>query len=448
MLIVLGGLLIIAPLVWLMATKLEGEKPSIGIDIESGASFGKREVVVSITDADSGLRHVWIALLSNGKETVMEEKEFSAEGLTRTGEVKEASFSIAIDPKKMKISDGKAVVRMVAVDYSWRRWFAGNRTYEEREVVIDTRPPIVDVLSRAHNVARGGACLAIYRLSEPCVESGVRVGDDFYPGESGYFEDKDIYLAFFALNYKQGRKTEIFLTAADLAGNRTRAGLPYYIRNKKFNKDAINVSDSFLNSKTPEFTPYISAGPDATPVEKYVKVNRDLRAENYETIKGVTSAGEAVMYWKGAFKRLPGAAPRAAFADHREYRYKGKIIDHQVHLGVDLASQAHSPIPAGGAGVVLFADYLGIYGKTVIIDHGFGLSSLYAHMSRIEVENQQRVKRGEIIGRTGKTGLAGGDHLHFSMLVRHTFVEPLEWWDAAWIKNNITSKLKEANDEG
>ncbi|MCP4691441.1 MAG: M23 family metallopeptidase [Desulfobacterales bacterium] len=431
-----------------MITKLEGQKPAIGIDIENGASFGKKEVTVTITDVESGLRRVWIALLSNGKETVLEEKEFPAEGLTRVGDVKETSFTISIDPKKMKSSDGAAVVRMVAVDYSWRRWFDGNRSYEEREVLIDTRPPFVDVLSRAHNLTKGGSCLAIYRLSESCTESGVRVGDAFFPGYSGYFADKNIFLAFFALSYKQGRKTEIFLTAEDLAGNRTRAGLPYYIRNRSFKKDVINVSDSFLNSKTPEFTPYISAEPDDSPVAKYIKVNRDLRRENYETIQDITRKNDLVLYWKGAFKRLPKSATRAKFADHRDYRYKGKVIDHQVHMGVDLASLSHSPVPAANAGVIVFSDYLGIYGKTVIIDHGFGLFSLYAHLSRIEVEPGVRVKRGEKIGRTGKTGLAGGDHLHFSMLVRSTFVDPVEWWDPSWIKNNITSKLEEAAADG
>jgi len=110
-------------------------------------------------------------------------------------------------------------------------------------------------------------------------------------------------------------------------------------------------------------------------------------------------------------------------------------------LGIDLASIAHSPIPASNRGKVVFAGDLGIYGKTVIIDHGFGLFSTYSHMSVLNVENGQMVSKKEIIGRTGSTGLAGGDHLHFGMLVHSTFVNPIEWWDEAWIKNNILEKI-------
>ncbi|MCK5419040.1 MAG: M23 family metallopeptidase, partial [Desulfobacterales bacterium] len=120
----------------------------------------------------------------------------------------------------------------------------------------------------------------------------------------------------------------------------------------------------------------------------------------------------------------------------------GKIIDRQVHLGIDLASVKHAPVPAANSGVVIFSGPLGIYGKTILIDHGFGLFSMYAHLNRSDVGKGQQVSKGDTLGRTGSTGLAGGDHLHFSMLVHNTFVNPVEWWDAAWIKNNILSKIE------
>jgi murein DD-endopeptidase MepM/ murein hydrolase activator NlpD len=149
------------------------------------------------------------------------------------------------------------------------------------------------------------------------------------------------------------------------------------------------------------------------------------------------------LYWKGAFLRLPNSARRAGFADHRIYKYKGHIIDRQTHMGIDLASVAQSPVLASNTGKVIFAEGLGIYGKTVIIDHGFGLFSMYSHLSSFNVKKGQMVPKGDIIGRTGVTGLAGGDHLHFGMLVHNTFVNPVEWWDASWIKNNISDKIDE-----
>jgi murein DD-endopeptidase MepM/ murein hydrolase activator NlpD len=124
--------------------------------------------------------------------------------------------------------------------------------------------------------------------------------------------------------------------------------------------------------------------------------------------------------------------------------YKGREIDRQVHMGIDLASVAHSPIPAANTGIVIFAEFLGIYGKTVILDHGFGLFSMYSHLSHIGVEVGDQLVKGDILGRTGITGLAGGDHLHFSMLIRDTFVNPVEWWDTNWIQHNVLSKIEQA----
>jgi murein DD-endopeptidase MepM/ murein hydrolase activator NlpD len=175
--------------------------------------------------------------------------------------------------------------------------------------------------------------------------------------------------------------------------------------------------------------------------DKFLFINRDLRQANYEQIVAATGKTERAMLWKGPFIRLPNSAPRAGFADHRTYLYEGKEIDQQDHLGVDLASLARSPVPAANNGMVVFTGVIGIYGQTVIMDHGFGLFSMYSHLSQILVKTGDRVVKEAILGHTGSTGLAAGDHLHFSVLVQHLFVDPIEWWDLHWIQDNITLKL-------
>ena len=146
---------------------------------------------------------------------------------------------------------------------------------------------------------------------------------------------------------------------------------------------------------------------------------------------------------------LPNAAVKAGFAEHRSYLYNDvKQEVEATHLGLDLASIARSPVPAGNDGIVVFADYLGIYGNVVVIDHGLGLQSLYSHMSEISVETGQTVTRGEPIGRTGATGMAVGDHLHFGILISGLEVSPIEWLDSKWIRDNITDRLIEAGTPG
>ena len=131
----------------------------------------------------------------------------------------------------------------------------------------------------------------------------------------------------------------------------------------------------------------------------------------------------------------------ASFADYRTYRYNGQIVDHQTHLGFDLAGLQHMPIQAANDGVVVYAGFMGIYGNAVILDHGCGLQTLYGHMSSIDAKPGETVKRGQVIGRSGETGLAGGDHLHFTVLIDGIPVNPTEWWDPHWIHDRIQAKL-------
>jgi len=83
----------------------------------------------------------------------------------------------------------------------------------------------------------------------------------------------------------------------------------------------------------------------------------------------------------------------------------------------------------------------------VIIDHGLGLQTLYAHLSQLGAGKGDQVQKGQIIGRTGATGLAGGDHLHLGVLISGIPVNPVEWWDKSWIENNIETKLALAEAE-
>jgi murein DD-endopeptidase MepM/ murein hydrolase activator NlpD len=432
-------LVVVVPVVGLLVIRMEGQPPTMKLDLAKSALGTSQTVTLEAADAKSGLQHVWMAIFKDGKESVILNKDFPSGGLLSGPKVRSRSLEVLVEPKELGIKDGKAMLRMVVRDHSWRKWGAGNQIYIEQEVVIDTKPPAIDVVSRPLNLNQGGAGLVIYRLSEDCPTSGVRVGESFYPGMAGPFEDSTLRMAFIALSHKQGAATKLSISANDYAGNEGIAGLQRHINARRFKKDRINISDQFLSWKMPEFRDQVpAAGPG---VDTFLKVNRDLRVQNYEIIKQVTARSDAKLHWQGGFKRLPGAANRAGYADYREYIYNKKIIDRQTHMGIDLASNERAPIPAANTGRVAFTDTLGIYGRTVIIDHGFGLFSLYAHLSHIDVTVDDMVTKGQIIGKTGRSGMAGGDHLHFSMLVYHTFVNPIEWWDNQWIRNNIQSKI-------
>ena len=166
-----------------------------------------------------------------------------------------------------------------------------------------------------------------------------------------------------------------------------------------------------------------------------------MRQENTERIRQICQESSPDRLWSGPFLQLPNSKVGARYAEKRTYHFGGRTVDKQVHMGYDLASTAHAPVLAANDGVVVFADRLGIYGNTVILDHGLGVFSLYGHLSELAIQKGEAVSGGDKLGSTGTTGLAGGDHLHFAMLVSGVFADPLEWFDERWIREHIESKL-------
>jgi len=443
-LVVTVVLLISIPAVWLAIIRMEGSAPALEIELQSPFIGLSQAVAVNVDDTGSGIRKVWMGLLVEGREVEVLQRTFPSAGFFAGGKEKSVQVKALVSPQSLGLPDGKGVIRVVAWDYSLRKWGKGNRVYLEREIQIDTKAPSIDLISRSHNLTQGGSGAAIYRLSEDCPVSGVTVGDHFFPGYAGYFKDPSLRMAFFALDYQQGKETRLVATAEDFAGNRSTAGLVYHINTRSFRKDAINLSDAFFNAKMPDFERYFPESSNGSRADLFLKVNRELRRKDSEAIYRITQQTEKKILWDGPFLRLPRSANRARFADHRTYFYGGKVIDRQVHMGIDLASTAHSPVPAANRGKVAFTGDQGIYGNTIILDHGFGLFTLYSHLSQINVAEGQMVEKGESIGKTGMTGLAGGDHLHYGTLIHQSYVNPVEWWDAAWIKNNISAKIDDA----
>jgi murein DD-endopeptidase MepM/ murein hydrolase activator NlpD len=254
-------------------------------------------------------------------------------------------------------------------------------------------------------------------------------------------------VAFFALLHDQDVKTPITLFARDEAGNEAKAMFVDRVFPKTFKKSRIEVDDRFFQRVLPEIlthSPELGmALPDGDLLPAFVRVNSELRRLNAERIVALTRATSPALLFKGAFTQLGNSQVEAGFADHRTYVYGGKEIDQQVHLGFDLAVTARIPVLAANDGTVLNASWLGIYGNCVIIDHGMGISTLYGHLSSLDVKVGDTVVKGQVLGRSGTTGLAGGDHLHFTLLVGGHPVNPVDWWDPHWIQDRVARKLSD-----
>jgi hypothetical protein len=387
-----------------------------------------------------GLRSLSIVVEQAGREIPVFEKNFPYQGvLNRDGSARFQTEFI-INPHLLKLAQGQIDIHARVRDYSRRGGGDGNMALVHHKTIIDTVPPSLRAISRLHNINHGGTGLILYQVSSDIKKSGVHVGDLFFTGYPVQNSQKNVFLCYFAIPHDADLSPSIYLWAEDRAGNQSKTTFYHHIRRKRFRQDTIHVSDSFLNRILPYFSSYLGDG-DQSDVEKYIRVNNDLREENHRTIQELCRKTSKDRLWEGSWQSLKNAAAMARFGDRRTYYYGKEKIDEKVHLGVDLASLANSPVPAANHGIVIFAGQLGIYGQTVVLDHGQGLGSLYGHLSKIEVTKDQTVRKGDRIGYTGQTGLAGGDHLHFSVMVHGTFTNPIEWWDDHWIKDNIDKKL-------
>jgi murein DD-endopeptidase MepM/ murein hydrolase activator NlpD len=314
-------------------------------------------------------------------------------------------------------------------------------------------PPTVGVMSQFHYINHGGSEAVVYRVTPADAESGVRVGDIEYPGypASGAgvtSSDPALRIAFFALLWDQPLETPITLYARDAIGNESSAGFDKRSFPKSFRSSRIEITDDFLSKVVPSIvqnSPDFRVDDPADLLAAFVRINNDMRRENNAYITKLAAQTSPTLLWQGPFKQLLNTAVESGFADQRTYVHDGSEIDRQVHLGFDLASTVAAPVLAANRGRVVHAGWLGIYGNCVILDHGMGLQSLYAHLSSIDVAAGDTVERDRQLGRSGATGLAGGDHLHFTMLLNGHAVTPIDWWSAQWVQDRILRKIQEAS---
>jgi murein DD-endopeptidase MepM/ murein hydrolase activator NlpD len=306
----------------------------------------------------------------------------------------------------------------------------------EVPVRVDLSPPRVSVETGLSYAQRGGAGVVVYSVSEPAVRDGVRVGDHFYPG----YPWQGRRAAFYALPTDAPAPLRPAVVAVDAAGNEGSAHWPVNVKERTLPEATVNLPASFLEDKVPELARSQNVqAPD--PTTAFQKINTEVRAANEKRIREIAAATAPERLWKGAFEQWANSQVTSRFAEHRTYLIGGQPVSQATHFGYDLATTAGAPITAANAGRVLHASDLGIYGNCVIIDHGMGVVTLYGHLSSFAVKPGDAVAKGTVLGRSGNTGLAGGDHLHFAVLVGDAYVDPVEWWDEKWVREKIDAQL-------
>jgi hypothetical protein len=431
--------------------KFESRPPSVSFEVEPKAvgRHARWDMTVRAFGRP-GLRHIEVRLIAGGQAYQLFTEDFPARSWIGS-RVNEGHVHVDADLGPVRVPEGAAELQVLGDTYAWHLVPRRAEIIAERDVTVDLTPPRAQLLTTQHNLRLGGSSVALFRVSPDTTRAGIAVGNYFFPAVRGYFADPAIALAIFAVPQDLSADVQPELHLEDEIGNVLEVAVPCHIRNRHFQERTLEISKSFLQRKVPEIYAANGLTPPADLVQGYLFINGDLRRQSEQKLRALTVSSVGEPLWDGAFRRQSNAAAMSTFADRRSYVYEGRIIDHQTHLGYDLASLRLAPVEASQNGIVVYADNLGIYGNTVVLDHGLGVFSLYGHMSTLAVQPGQKVEAGETLGQTGETGLAGGDHLHFSILLHGIQVDPVEWWDPHWLRDHVTAKLHmfpRASDEG
>ncbi len=317
--------------------------------------------------------------------------------------------------------------------------FRGTTARVARDLTVVTRPPTLSVDSEQHYLYLGMADLVTFNVAGSWSEAAVRVGDQTFRswpmpgGKPGFFS-----LFAFAWNMPAGTVPLVYATNA--AGNEVTGQIVFQFPKKdqpKYRARDLQLDDRFLQKVIGE----LDSNGAGDPVARFLKINNEMRRANNKALSDLRLKTEPRFLWSQPFLQQPNSTVESNFADVRNYFYQGRKIDQQVHLGYDLAVTQHVGVVAANDGRVVYAAPLGIYGKCIVVDHGYGLQSIYGHLSEIAVHEGDIVTRGQVMGKSGQTGLAGGDHIHFSMQLEGIQIDPKEWWDAHWIKDHIAKRV-------
>jgi murein DD-endopeptidase MepM/ murein hydrolase activator NlpD len=429
----------------------EKNQPSITTDKQiTGIGLETAKLSFNLEDQQSGLDLVQIKIEQDGKSTLIAKETFPQKTYSY-------SLPIELNAKNLGLKEGSAIIKASLFDRS----FSVNSNSIEIPIKVRYGKPKIFSLTPQQNIAIGGMELVFYRAKNSS-KTGVQVGENFFPGfQSMLLDDRfikydDVYFAFFALPYNFDKsKDKVQLVAKDDVGNSAYASFPHLVIPRKFKKVDIKLNDTLLDKVYSEVFPEFideTNNQDSKNLLESNEINDKLAAfklinENYrkfllDKIFGILSRTENKKLSDWEWIRPMNAAPTSAFCEDRTYTYNGTPVSQSLHAGVDLADVGNSPVKAANSGKIVFAGSLGIYGEAIIIDHGFGMSSLYGHLSSINVSDGQLVSKGDVIANSGATGLAGGDHLHFELRLHTVPVYPIEWWDYSWVKAHMIDKIE------
>ncbi len=400
----------------------------------------KNKLDLKISD-ESGIKYYKVIFKDGEKEIVLDTQILAKP-------IKNLDLELKSPELDMFFKSTTINIIVEAIDNSKWNFLEGNKIVKEFTLKIDRKKPIATAVANSYAIRRGGSALVIVKVEDENLKDAyISFNDEKVFGLTPFYKE-NYYAALIAWPVVIEDFKIVNLIATDKADNKTVTKIPLYIRDLKEKKSNIKINDSFIQNVSTKVLEKSGKDIPENLEEIFIKQNNSVRAENVAKIEEVSkkymNRDFVSDFSITPFKRLHNSMTAGFFGQKRSYYHDNKKIDEAWHLGVDWASVKKADIYTINPGTVIFSDYLGIYGNTIIIDHILGLQTLYAHTSSSSVNVGDKVSSNQKIANTGVTGAVLGDHLHFGVLVQGVEVDPLEWMDKNWIKTRITDIIVDA----
>jgi murein DD-endopeptidase MepM/ murein hydrolase activator NlpD len=412
--------------------------------------FWNRRDPLEITIKDNLALKSYSVEVSDGKNSIVVANDMIQEPNLKSKIIKieyprKAVKGVILDPKSKTFK-----ITVSVTDRSRWNFFLGNSISKSSDIEIDYKRPDVNILANSYSITKGGSALVVFQVKDDRALKEFHLEAGGRRFKATPYKKDSYYAGLVAWPFNQ-KDFSAKVSAQDYAGNRRVVNIPFYLLHKKYKSSLIQAKDKFIDGK-------ISDLADSDPqyalitdrIKKLKAVNEDMRKANEDRIHKLSKevSNRMIQTWEiKPFYPLKNAKKVASYGDDRHYYYKDKDneVSQSYHVGLDMASTKMAQIVSSNAGKVVYANYNGIYGNMPMIDHGMGLYTLYGHCSNVLVQEGEEVLAGTAIAKTGISGLALGDHLHFGVLVQGVEIRPEEWMDRRWIRDNVDKIFKEAD---
>ncbi len=401
-------------------------------------------LALNAEDAGSGLDEVIVRIVQNNQPKELVRRSFDS---TRTHK---DIVEFSVNPKELGLREGNAELQVSAFDKSlWN-----NGAQLAKIVEINFAKPQITAITPQQNGVLGGAELVFYRITGKTPNThGVTSNNATYPGypAEGWDENfkgrNGVYLSLYPIPQTFDDSTDSMrVIARDTLGNSASAPFNYRVKHRRWSSFRVTLNEQSATQLRDRFVAY--ATKEKLPVQLSGNLSDDLKGllralafSDDGFVETALAESSPQRLWREAFIPPVPSSPNNSTGDQRVVLLGNKEIVRGSSAGVRFPVSRRNPVVAGNNGKVVFIGELGLLGNTIIIDHGFGLSSLYGHLSDVKVQRGVSVQKGQEIGQTGSSGFAQSEEVYFEIRLHDVPVAPNEWWDQTWVTDHIDNKV-------